>query len=460
MRFDCGLCYSLPDCETRQEIEWHLIRSQRALQVLRRRIAVLWLLVAVSLQFGYFIYRMSLPNWPFAICYLAWEVLQVFVVLSATAVADDDFFCRFILVLDLCMSGLIFGVGMIRSVLEWTDVILVRYWLGWAHFLILLMGIVWVMSPTSSGRVYKGLRVAFGVKAALSIIHSLTWMLPRVSRMQVHKYGCLIACLLPPLIVLSILSSPRLQQGMRRRMMAWLKGRAAVHCAASIACLIGPCRPQDAISQAKQRFKCISGYQLDKKIFADNDPNPAHSALSQPSALGACDAFLSHSWHDHGPSKWRTFQTWREDFVDKHGREPVVWLDKCCIDQNSIDMDLRCLPIFLSACSRLVILCGPTYLSRLWCILEIFTYVHMGGCVDDIEILPVLREGLEHEDSAAIADTFENFDAKNCSCFCEEDRKRVLAIFEAAFGSIAAFNSVVSTITSHVGHRCSSASEP
>eukprot|EP00913_Durusdinium_trenchii_P002076 g1918.t1 len=72
-------------------------------------------------------------------------------------------------------------------------------------------------------------------------------------------------------------------------------------------------------------------------------------------------------------------------------RAPHIWLDKCCIDQNDIEADLRCLPIFLSGCAELVVFCGPTYLSRLWCVMELFTFVHIGGNVSEINVIPVLR---------------------------------------------------------------------
>merc|ERR1712228_216339 len=126
-----------------------------------------------------------------------------------------------------------------------------------------------------------------------------------------------------------------------------------------------------------------------------------------------------------------------------------VWLDKCCIDQNSIDMDLRCLPIFLGGCRRLVVFCGPTYLSRLWCILEVFTFVHMGRKLENLEFEIVLREGCEDEDLSKVEDALDNFDAERCSCFQAEDKNRMLEIVCAAFGSTSAFNAVARDMFQH-----------
>merc|ERR1719296_25648 len=133
-------------------------------------------------------------------------------------------------------------------------------------------------------------------------------------------------------------------------------------------------------------------------------------------------------------------QAWRSTFVANHGREPRVWLDKCCIDQSRIDVDLRCLPVFLMGCSRLVLLVGPTYLSRLWCILEMFTYVHMGGRTEDIEVIWVLREGHEDDDIHAVNDAFGAFDASASECSCVEERERLLGIIQMAYGSMDEFN--------------------
>merc|ERR1712107_480936 len=102
--------------------------------------------------------------------------------------------------------------------------------------------------------------------------------------------------------------------------------------------------------------------------------------------LGKCDAFMSHSWHDPVDSKWRALQAWRRAFVKKNSREPQIWFDKACINQTDIENDLRGLPIFLAACKELFILWGPTYLSRLWCIVEIFVFIHMGGLIDQIKV--------------------------------------------------------------------------
>lgn len=237
-----------------------------------------------------------------------------------------------------------------------------------------------------------------------------------------------------------------------------LEGRAVSHAAACVAGLIGQCRPAEVVTEAKHRFKSVSLDVVSLEVLADSQPNPEYSALARPCALGRCDAFLSHSWHDDAQAKWKALQTWRQTFVAQHGREPAVWFDKCCIDQSRIEVDLRCLPVFLTGCRRLVLFCGPSYLSRLWCILELFTYVHMGGRVEDIELVPVVREGHETEDSQAINDAFATFDATACQCKCPEDKERLLTIIRTAYGCMYEFNAAIRAIATNVHERHSSVS--
>merc|ERR1712232_1356676 len=98
-----------------------------------------------------------------------------------------------------------------------------------------------------------------------------------------------------------------------------------------------------------------------------------------------------------------------------------------------------------------VIFCGTTYLSRLWCIVEIFTFVHMGGKVDRIKLVPLTRSGHEHEDEAAIKEAFDHFDAEQCECSYAEDKDRMLTIIRAAFGDMIGFNNAVRDIIEQAG---------
>merc|ERR1712039_474003 len=118
---------------------------------------------------------------------------------------------------------------------------------------------------------------------------------------------------------------------------------------------------------------------------------------------------MGHSWHDPPIEKYDALQEWRRNFIAEHSREPCVWFDKACIDQNDIEADLRGLPLFLSGCKTLLVLCGPTYLTRLWCVMELFTFVHMGGDIDRVTVLRIVREEHVLEDERAIDTCVKHF---------------------------------------------------
>lgn len=246
-----------------------------------------------------------------------------------------------------------------------------------------------------------------------------------------------------------------LQQVLLKKLRINAKLRARRFDAARVASMVGNCSPSEVLAGARQSFRVVSLEKLDFEMVANNSPNAGCILLTEPRRLGSCDAYVSHSWHDDPGAKWAAMQSWRNAFIAQKGREPVVWFDKCCIDMTQIESNLRCLPVFLAGCSRLVLFCGPSYLSRLWLILELFTYVHMGGNIEDIELVPVLRQRHEIEDMESIHEAFEHFDVDNCQCYSVNDKERLLRIIEAALGSLDDFNRVVKELGAIVRRRYS-----
>lgn len=221
--------------------------------------------------------------------------------------------------------------------------------------------------------------------------------------------------------------------------------------AAGVAGLVGNCSSKRALADAASRFRSIRLCDLEYADIADNKPKPELFSLTKQCRLGHCDAFLSHAWRDDPQRKWLALQRWREAFVKDHGREPRVWFDKCCIDQNRIEMDLRCLPVFLSGCNSLVVLCGPMYLSRLWCIMEIFTFVHMHRGMEHIKFVNVASDSLDNGTEKAVMLGCDTFDAASCDCSAHEDKVMIHDIIRAAYGNIYGFNLVVRSIFREAG---------
>jgi hypothetical protein len=180
---------------------------------------------------------------------------------------------------------------------------------------------------------------------------------------------------------------------------------------------------------------------------------------SQPALLGEIDAFVSHSWHDDTKAKWDALQTWCTAFSAKHGRQPKLWLDFCCIDQTNIEAHLRCLPVFLSGCHDILIIAGPTYVRRLWCAIELFVFVSIHGSTlsaaevdegvvsssssslhDRVHVLVLAQTEEEH---SSVRESFSNFDVMQCECSELKDKDRLLGIVEAGSGTRERFNTQV-----------------
>ena len=89
------------------------------------------------------------------------------------------------------------------------------------------------------------------------------------------------------------------------------------------------------------------------------------------------------------------------------------------------------LPIFLLSSKIFVVLAGKTYTSRLWCVLEMFTFLRGGGSLDRIAVYQ-----LDIDSTEAIT----NFDIRRADCTVKQDRHRMLAIVESSFSTFDEFN--------------------
>ena len=205
--------------------------------------------------------------------------------------------------------------------------------------------------------------------------------------------------------------------------------------AAAVAALIGRRSPAVALSLATSKFRMLTTDQLEASDLAASKDTGMFARTKQV-ALGECNAFLSHSWQDDGMAKYASLTAWSER---QKSDERSIWLDKACIDQNAnIDDQLVALPIFLSGCKQLLIIAGPTYTSRLWCTMEVFTYVRMnGGQHQSIVVEPITGVTLE---------TLSKFDGGKSQCFDPKDRSHLLAVIESGMGDLRHFNRMVGAI--------------
>ena len=208
--------------------------------------------------------------------------------------------------------------------------------------------------------------------------------------------------------------------------------------AACVASMVGNRRASEVLSISKSAFKVIPYSKLSPADFESNADTGLFEK-TQHVELGKCDAFISHSWRDDPVEKWARIVAWAKEFEEEHSREPLYWLDKACIDQQDIDDSLACLPVFLSGCQTLFAVVGPTYTRRLWCVMELFTFLQMGGEADRVAVKLIGA-------SKSLTDDLRDFHAEHAECYKIEDRQKLLGIIETGFGSFNRFNEAVNRL--------------
>ena len=118
-------------------------------------------------------------------------------------------------------------------------------------------------------------------------------------------------------------------------MQLWLFGFAFV-LAGTMATMVGvDVSYREVMTTALKNYRGVSMADVTWDEFKEQKPNPKCFAKSQAVAFKEIDFFVSHSWSDDPKAKWDAVQGMRRTFKAKHKREPIVWFDKYCIDQNA-----------------------------------------------------------------------------------------------------------------------------
>jgi len=151
------------------------------------------------------------------------------------------------------------------------------------------------------------------------------------------------------------------------------------------------------------------------------------------------DFFMSHSWKDDPEAKFRALEGVVDRFKRKHGRFPTLWIDKCCIDQENITDGLKVLPINVMECRQMLVLCGPTYAERLWCVWELFTlfaFASKGEAQRSVEFVPfgAIKESVDANTDASPMGaliSLKSFSLANAHCFDPNEEGRLREIISA-----------------------------
>ena len=127
------------------------------------------------------------------------------------------------------------------------------------------------------------------------------------------------------------------------------------------------------------------------------------------------------------------------------------------MNQTSITISLQSLPIHLAGCKSLLILAGPTYVTRLWTLMESLRVracwrLHQSyqgrtarrGRRKECIVGPGWLAGRARATSKRRVRTrFGAIDVRAARCSDQEVRQQLLAIVESAFGDMRSFNTLV-----------------
>lgn len=149
------------------------------------------------------------------------------------------------------------------------------------------------------------------------------WLVPRI-----------YVWLTPPATVVALQSwLQRLGRGRRRRGALQMADHAMEDLEAGVGALLGQRTAQEALDHGQANFRAIAFSQLDETVFLSLEHARSLFGRSHLAQIGQCDAFVSHSWKDPAAIKWAVLHQWAAAFRRRHGREPVLWIDGCCVDQ-------------------------------------------------------------------------------------------------------------------------------
>jgi len=142
--------------------------------------------------------------------------------------------------------------------------------------------------------------------------------------------------------------------------------------------------------------------------------------------------FISHSWHDDVQAKFAILDMVKQQFKAKYGREATFWLDKVCIDQENISDGLKVLCINVTACKKLLVVCGKTYFQRLWCMLELFIMFAFSQdeavAAERIELIPIEADGVTRE---SILESMSNFELEGAHCYDPNEEIKLRSVMAA-----------------------------
>ena len=87
--------------------------------------------------------------------------------------------------------------------------------------------------------------------------------------------------------------------------------------------------PVQPVRIAQNKFRSLPYSTLAQSDF-DFNSDSALDTKTTAACFGSVSAFISHSWRDPAPGKWKVLSEWARQHKEA---DPTLWLDKACIEQ-------------------------------------------------------------------------------------------------------------------------------
>eukprot|EP00037_Helgoeca_nana_P029899 m.363711 g.363711 ORF g.363711 m.363711 type:complete len:747 (+) comp28070_c0_seq12:2867-5107(+) len=202
-----------------------------------------------------------------------------------------------------------------------------------------------------------------------------------------------------------------------------------------------------------------------KKCPRDGEIGCAYvDTLKKRSSVGRATALLSYTWGYKVLSIASALARWAE----KSGRKPertYIWICSLCLNQHRIGADVTMSPDALAnefgprvqAIGRILPMLepwrGPEYLTRAWCLFELYTAIGEG---DNVAIDIVLTEeqhtsflyAMANEGYGSIDAALENIQSEKAIASRPADLEAIRALIQSKPGGFAVLNS---TVKKHLG---------
>ena len=131
-------------------------------------------------------------------------------------------------------------------------------------------------------------------------------------------------------------------------------------------------------------------------------------------------------------------------------RRPLVGeacrYDKACIDPDHLQDQLGSLPVYLAGCKTLLALVGPTYWSRLWCVIEMFVHFEMGASIERVQMVQ-----FGFADGERLSES--EIDVTKASATDPADEERLRAVIEGSGEGLDGLNEWLRKLVRSYAHR-------